>query len=90
MKKRGPIALAIVAGGLFVGGLIYGSVNVVQAECELCVEYNGQRQCRTGSGSDQAEARQAAVKAACAVMAFGMNQSIACQNQPVQVVSCEG
>jgi len=86
MKKRLPILLGIVGGSLLLGGLIYGSMSVVQTECELCVEFNGQRQCRRGSGSDAEDARQAAIRAACAVMANGMAESIQCQNTiPVDV-----
>ena len=90
MKKRGPIALGIVAGGLLLGALVYGSFSVVQAECDVCVEYNGQRQCRTGSGTNRDEAIQAAQRAACAVMAAGMNQTIACQNRRPEIRSCSG
>lgn len=73
---------------LVVGYLIYGSTRLVQAECELCVEFRGETQCRRGTGTDEAEARQAAQKAACAVMAMGMNESIACQNTQPRAVQC--
>lgn len=88
MKKPWPIVLGIVAGGLLLFGLIYGSMTVVQTECELCVEFGGQRQCRRGSGTDEEEARQAAVRAACAVMAAGMAETILCQNTPPVAVQC--
>lgn len=79
MKKSRVFALlgAIV---LLLGGLIYGSMSSIQEECELCVEFNGMRQCRSGSGADEAAAQSAAQRAACAVMAAGMAASIECQN----------
>lgn len=88
--KKGRIAALLIAVVLLLGGLIYGSMTTVQAECELCVEFNGQRQCRTGSGADQAEARRAAQRAACAVMAFGMAASVECQNVVPTNVQCRG
>jgi hypothetical protein len=69
--------------------LIYGSMGTVQAECELCVEYNGRTECRRGSGADQTEAQRAAQKAACAVMATGMAESVNCQRVPPTDVRCE-
>ncbi len=89
MKKRGTL-LGLAAGAALLGGLIYGSLDVTQAECSLCVEYNGQRQCRTGSGASNEEAIQAAQRAACAVMASGMNEVIACGNRNPIEVSCGG
>jgi len=75
---------------VFVAYLVFGSLRTVQAECSLCVEFRGQRQCRTGSGATQAEAESAAQRAACAVMAFGMDDSIACGNARPQELSCSG
>lgn len=89
MGKRGPIVLGVVATTLFLGALIYGSLTVVQAECELCVEFNGLRECRRGSGTTAEEARQAAQRAACAVMAQGMDATIACQNRQPEVRWCQ-
>ncbi len=78
----------VVALAVLVVILLYGSMRSVQAECELCVEFNGRTECRRGSGANEAEARQAALKAACAVMASGMSQSINCQNTRPTNVSC--
>jgi hypothetical protein len=89
MRKRGPIILGVTAITLFLGALIYGSFSVVQAECELCVEFNGMRECRTGSGTNAEEARQAAQRAACAVMAQGMDATIACGNRQPEVRRCQ-
>jgi len=86
--KRSITLLVVVGMALVIGYLVWSSTHLVQAECEVCVEYNGQQQCRRGSGTNDAEARQAAQKAACAVMAFGMNESIACANAQPKVVRC--
>lgn len=88
--KRSIKVLVVVGVVLVVSYLVWGSTHLVQAECELCVEFNGQQQCRRGSGTNDQEARQAAQKAACGVMAFGMTESIACGNVQPKTVQCTG
>lgn len=86
--KRSITVLVVAGIALVIGYLVWGSTHLVKAECEVCVEYNGRQQCRRGSGTTDGEARQAAQKAACAVMAAGMNESIACGNVQPKVVRC--
>lgn len=88
--KRGRVLALIIALTAFAVYIVVGSMRTVEAECELCVTFRGQTECRRGSGADPAEARQAAQKAACAVMAFGMNESIACGNAIPTNVQCTG
>ncbi len=88
MKKRIRKLALLVAVIVFAVAIVMGSMRTVQAECELCVSFHGQTNCRRGSGADEAEARQAAQKAACALMASGMNESIACGNTPPTNVQC--
>lgn len=87
--KKGRAVAAIVSVIALLAILIYGSMGTVQAECELCVEYNGRTECRRGSGADQTEAQRAAQKAACAVIATGMAESVNCQRVPPTDVRCE-
>ncbi|MDH5197869.1 MAG: hypothetical protein OEY20_11520 [Gemmatimonadota bacterium] len=86
--KRSIKVLVVAGVALVLGYLVWGSTHLVQAECEVCIEFNGQQQCRRGSGTNDAEARQAAQKAACGVMAAGMTESIACGNAQPKVVRC--
>lgn len=89
MKRS--IKIIVIAGVLLVVGyLIWGSTHLVQAECEVCVEFRGQRQCRRGTGPTQPEARDAAQKAACGLMAAGMDASIACSRTQPKTVQCTG
>lgn len=78
-------ALALVA---LIGVLIVASLRTVQTECELCVTFSGRTECRRGSGATEEEAKLAAQRAACAVMAAGMAQSVNCQNVPPTRVQC--
>ncbi len=86
--KLGRVLALIVALAAFAVYIVMGSMQTVQAECELCVTFQGRTECRRGSGADQEEARRAAQKAACAVMAAGMNESIACGNVVPTNVQC--
>ena len=58
--RKGHVLALLAAIVLLLGGLIYGSLTIIQSECDLCIEYNGQRQCRSGSGSDDSAAKDAA------------------------------
>lgn len=89
-RRAGRILALLLGLGLLGGALVVGSLRLVKAQCELCVEFRGRTTCRTGSGATPADAQRAAQRAACAVMASGMDESIACQNQPPTSVRCEG
>jgi hypothetical protein len=82
------VVALLVALAAFAVYIVMGSMRTVETECELCVTFQGQTECRRGSGANAAEARQAAQKAACAVMAHGMNESIACGNVVPTNVQC--
>ena len=97
MKRQRSIGVIVVVGALLVVTyLIFGSSRVTQASCYVCIEYNGQTQCRTGDeirgitgdGVDVQDAKKAAQKAACAVMASGMNETIACSNTQPTIARC--
>jgi hypothetical protein len=92
VKKKSPLPkiIGVIIVAVFIGALVKGSIQSVEAECSLCVEYNGQRQCRTGAGANQADARAAAQRAACAVMAGGMSETIQCQNVLPEELRCTG
>jgi len=81
----------LIAGIIgLVAWVIIGSMARVERACELCIEFNGRAECRRGAGATDQEAISAARMAACGVMAFGMDQSIACQNVRPRSVQCTG
>lgn len=86
--NKGRLAAALLGLALLIGFLVYGSTRVTEVECELCVTYNGRTECRRGSGATDQDARAAAQKAACAVMASGMAESVNCSNTPPTNVRC--
>jgi hypothetical protein len=76
--------IVIVAVLAFFGLLLYNTLSAQKVTCEVCVEYNGQRNCATASHANEADAAQSAQSTACGILASGMNESIACgRTEPV-------
>jgi len=73
--------LVFLALLLFAGYVVYSSVTRVGAQCEVCLEFDGQVVCRSGAGATVEEARMAAQESACGGNARGMDETIACRNQ---------
>ncbi len=71
-----------------MGWMVYSSMARVAHECDVCVEFNGQRRCTRGAGANEEEARQGAQTAACGVLASGMDESIRCQNTVPVSATC--
>ena len=80
MKK---IVLIVVAFAVvLLGVLVYSTMSLSQHRVEVCVEFNGQGECRTASGPTEAEAQRTATDNACALITSGMAESMACTSQP--------
>jgi hypothetical protein len=78
------IALALLTAGALVWAIL-GSMRV---QCEVCVTFRGQRTCRTATGATPEEARRTATDNACAFLASGMTDGIACANTPPDAATC--
>jgi len=66
----------------FVAFLAWSTLSAQKAECEVCVEFQGGRNCATASHENEAEAARSAQTTACGPLAKGMNDAIACENRP--------
>ena len=85
--SRGTIITLVLFFGL--GGiLLWSTLSSQTAECTVCVEFNGQRNCATASAASEQEASWSAQSTACGVLTNGMNESIACSNRPPVQRSC--
>jgi hypothetical protein len=89
MKNRG-VSKAAVAGIVFVlavlGVIVYSSLDLRRNRVEVCVEFQGRKACRIASGATKEAALRAATDNACAFIAAGMTDSMACgQTPPVSV-----
>lgn len=86
MKRGTIITLVVVA--LFVGLLAISTLRAQRAECDVCVVFNGARNCATASAASEDEAAESAQRTACGPLANGMNESIACSNRPPASRQC--
>ncbi len=59
------------------------------ATCEVCVNFNGQRQCSKASGASAKEATRTAHSTACGPVSSGMNEKIACDNREPVLQRCD-
>jgi Flp pilus assembly protein TadG len=78
MKKK-PVLIAIIFVVVVLGAIIYSSMNLSKYQVEVCMTFNGQTSCRTASGTTKDETLQTAVTNACADIAGGVTDSIACE-----------
>jgi hypothetical protein len=90
MKRKAKTTLAVILFAAAVLALIaYSTLNLGGYSCEVCIEFHGQSKCRSAQGSSEQEARRTATDNACAFLASGVTDSIACTNTPPQSVRCE-
>jgi hypothetical protein len=75
----------VVAGILFLlvvlGVIVYSSMNLSQARVEVCMEFNGRTNCATASGQNRDYALRTATANACALIAGGVGDTIACERK---------
>lgn len=77
-----PVLVGILIVAVILGVLIYSSFNLAKFRVEVCMTFHGQTNCRTASGSTEAFAQRSATTNACATIASGVTDSIACENTP--------
>jgi capsule polysaccharide export protein KpsE/RkpR len=77
MKK--PVWIGILFVIVVLGVIIYSSMNLASYRFEACMAYQGRTNCRTASGSTLEFAQRTAISNACADIASGVTDSIACE-----------
>lgn len=87
MKRSTIITILLVLG--FGALLLYNTVSAQKVECNVCVEFNGHRNCATASHESEEEAKRSAQNTACGPMTSGMNESIACDRTPPLSSQCK-
>jgi hypothetical protein len=89
--KKPAIWIGLGLGAVFALMMYLSLRGVAAYRVEVCMEFRGQSVCRTASGAAEADTLRAATDNACALLASGMTDSIACQNTPpVSVKWLEG
>jgi hypothetical protein len=87
MASRKKILTILIVLGFF-GLLLYNTLSAQKATCEVCVEFNGGRNCATASHESEDEARHSAQTTACGPLSNGMNDVIACGRRPPVSTQC--
>ena len=84
-KKTVLLAIAFVIVVLIV--VIYTTMGNATFRCEVCMVFHGRKSCRLAAAATEAQAQRAAIENACAEIASGVTDSIACENsQPVSII----
>lgn len=86
MKPKTLLTVAVILA--FVAFLAYSTLSAQKVTCNVCVEFNGRKNCASASHSDEIEAARSAQTTACGPVTAGMNETIACGNRPALSRSC--
>ncbi len=84
MKKS--VWLAVVFVAVVVGFVVFSTFGQRRVTCQVCMSFNGGRDCRTASANTQEQALRAAITNACAQLAGGVVQSSQCENTPPESI----
>ena len=85
MKKAALIGIVFLL--VLVGAIAYSTMTLAQHRVEVCMEFNGMTSCRTVSGPDKKDTLRTAVSNACATIASGVTDSIACSRTEPKTVN---
>ena len=68
--------------------LAWSTLSSQRAQCEVCVDFRGRRNCATASAASPPEAVRSAQTTACGTIAAGMDEGIACDRTVPTVARC--
>jgi len=77
MNKTLIIGIVFVVAA--IAFIVYSSMSVAQYRVEVCMTYQGQNSCRTASADSQEHALRSATSNACALIASGVTDTMACE-----------
>ncbi len=84
MKK--PVLIGILIFAALMGLLLYSTLTLGGQRVEVCMQFGGHQSCRTASGSTKEQALRTALQNACAEIASGVTDSLACErSEPVKI-----
>ncbi len=82
MTKNKGLWIVLLFGLLFLFVMYSSTRNLSAHRVEVCMEFRGRQACRSASAATPEMARRTAGDNACAFLASGMSDSIACTNTP--------
>jgi len=81
--------VTLVGLGAIIALVIVSSLEVGRVRCEVCIEFGGRRACRAVDGASEEQARASAINNACAFLASGVTDSMACERTPPSSLACK-
>jgi len=79
------LSLAVVGGVILA--LVWTTIGLAKYKVEVCIDFQGRSSCRTASGSSEEFALRAATTNACALIASGVTDSMACERIPPKSIT---
>ena len=87
-KRKTWTWLLFAAFLVFMGVVVYRSLQVAGHRCTVCLAFGGRDVCRTVEGPTEEEARRGALTNACAYLASGVTDSLACERTKPTKMDC--
>ena len=88
IDKTIPLTITFLVA--IIGVSLYLTLGSAQITCEVCMEYEGVRGCKTVSGESREFIIQTASNNVCAQLGRGRDEQISCGRRPPVKVECRG
>ena len=83
MKRTSWLALGALTA--LISFVVWSSLRIGGVRCEVCIQFEGRQACRAVDGTGEEETLAAARTNACALIASGVTQTMACERmQPAR------
>jgi hypothetical protein len=79
--KKGSLIVVLFLVGI-VAALVFTTMGTRQYRCEVCITFNGVKNCRISSARTKESAQRTASENACASLEHNMTERINCPNTP--------
>jgi len=91
MKRKTLVktAIGLVLASIFLLIIVKSQLTQQRWRCEVCMNYNNQRSCSIARGPSEEEAYRSAADTACALIASGVTERMACPRQKPSSQKCE-
>lgn len=86
VQRTSWVTLAVLVA---IGAIVVASsLRTGTIRCEVCIDFGGRSACRAVDGATEEDAHMAAVTNACAFLASGVTDTVACQRMPPRRSTC--
>jgi hypothetical protein len=80
--------VSLIGLGAIVAVVVATSLDVGVVRCEVCMAFAGRQACRSVDAATEDEAKQGAITNACALLASGVTDTMACERATPTKTSC--